>query len=150
MVISSAAAWTGLPTSALASASATGSIAPPGQTPRCCSPWRPRSCTVLSSPGRATWMLTAGCSLLCRHPLEFFPGDGAEAHAVARREQARTEAPGVEHGERSTADHVPAAGDRIGIDHRLLIGDRHGAGWYLGARRCAPRHGEARVEPAPV
>jgi hypothetical protein len=53
-IISSAAAFSTFPASRFAARNASGSAAPDAETPCCAQPKRPRSWTVVSSPGLTT------------------------------------------------------------------------------------------------
>ena len=76
-------------------------------------PQRPRSCTVVSSPGLST----------CSAPIVCPRHAGDEAHEIAGCEQTGWLAIGVEHHRVGAADQLPAAGTVHRINAGLPAGD---------------------------
>src|SRR6185437_11237159 len=86
-----------------------------------------------------------------RRPIAKVGGrDRAKAYAIAGREKRRRLARDVEHGERRTADQIPAPGRDERIDASLASADSDGTGGHRGARRRAARRGDRFRKAAQV
>src|SRR5689334_1718359 len=127
-VISSAGAFSALPTRRLPARSASGSAAPEAEMPKCAQPKRPRSWTVVRNPGATMWRAVMGVGRAQDSPraasrlagedrpracptsafaLACRPGGlRYEFYAVAHAQERRGGAFGIEEAQRGAADQT--------------------------------------------
>ena len=138
-VASRAAAPSSFPRRRFPRRSACASAAPPGGTPSAPRPGRPRSWTVVRSPGERTRIIAlpfARRSKSCsRH--------GDEPDRVAGKEKRRALAARIEEGDRRPPHEPPAAGRRARVEPRLASRDPDASGRHPQARRGETRRREA-------
>src|ERR1035437_7479525 len=120
-VISRAAEPSAFPTRRFARRRASSSSAPAAGTPKDAHPSRPRSCTVVRSPGSTTWR----------------PRPVVTARSAPGRRARKGTGAKIEEPVRRAPEEIPASGRRRGIDPHVRPREGDAAGRHGDARRAA-------------